>query len=431
MPSVPLRRNRDFTALWVGQTASALGTSISSLAYPLLILAATGSPALAGLVGTVLAAVTFVLRIPAGAVVDRVDGKRLMLVCDAARFLAVGGLAAAVFAGRVLIAHVLLVAACEATFGVLFGPAETIAARRVVADDQVRHAVAVNQSRQQLAGLLGPTIGTAMFGVGRALPFLADALSYLISFIAVAGLRTPLPAAEKPREGQRLWPELLTGLRWLWAQPFLRAASLAQAGAGLLFTSLGLVTLVLATELGATPVQIGLVFTIAGSGGLLGALLTPRVVRLLDTPVILIGYVWIASVAALLLLVAQSVWLLGIIGALAFLPLPAVNTAITAGVVGEAPDGVQGRAVSATMQLTTLFHPIGPALAGVLIEAVGIRTAVAAYGAAFVLLAVAVTLTPVLRHPGRRQAAPSARRAGLRRHEDGAAPDRPAGWRPR
>src|SRR5205823_11534354 len=69
MPAAPLRRNREFVALWVGQALSTLGISISSFAYPLVVLDATGSPAQAGLVGSVPAGSTFFLPIPAGALV--------------------------------------------------------------------------------------------------------------------------------------------------------------------------------------------------------------------------------------------------------------------------------------------------------------------------------------------------------------------------
>ena len=68
---VPLRRNREYAALWIGQATSNLGISISSFAYPLVVLAATGSAMKAGLVGTVLAGTAFVLRVPAGLQVDR------------------------------------------------------------------------------------------------------------------------------------------------------------------------------------------------------------------------------------------------------------------------------------------------------------------------------------------------------------------------
>jgi DNA-binding transcriptional ArsR family regulator len=81
----PLWRNRDFLLLWSGQTISTLGTRISGLAYPLLVLAVTGSPAQAGLVGFAQTLPYLVWFLPAGALVDRWDRKRVMLVADAGR----------------------------------------------------------------------------------------------------------------------------------------------------------------------------------------------------------------------------------------------------------------------------------------------------------------------------------------------------------
>ena len=80
-----LGRNRSFVALWVGQAVSHLGISISAFAYPLVGLEATGSPARAGLVGSVLAGTAFFLRLPAGVLVDRWNRRAILIACDAGR----------------------------------------------------------------------------------------------------------------------------------------------------------------------------------------------------------------------------------------------------------------------------------------------------------------------------------------------------------
>src|SRR5829696_5538461 len=84
-PPIPLRHNRDFRLLWIGQAVSALGSNISLTAYPLLVLALTGSAASAGLVGFLAALPYALLQLPAGAYVDRWDRRRVMLISDAIR----------------------------------------------------------------------------------------------------------------------------------------------------------------------------------------------------------------------------------------------------------------------------------------------------------------------------------------------------------
>ena len=78
----PLRRNRDFNLLWVGQVLSEFGANVSAIAFPLLVLATTGSPARAGRVAAADNLPELVLAVPAGALVDRWDQKRVMIVAD-------------------------------------------------------------------------------------------------------------------------------------------------------------------------------------------------------------------------------------------------------------------------------------------------------------------------------------------------------------
>src|SRR4051794_30753186 len=90
-----LWRNRDFILLWSGQVVSTIGTRVTSVAYPLLVLAQTHSPAKAGLVGFAQSLPYMLFYLPAGALVDRWNRKRVMLVSDAGRALALGSLAIA------------------------------------------------------------------------------------------------------------------------------------------------------------------------------------------------------------------------------------------------------------------------------------------------------------------------------------------------
>src|SRR5581483_3356422 len=75
-PPTPLRHNRNFQMLWIGQVLSDLGSGFGALAYPLLILALTHSPVIAGAVGTITSGAAFVTRLPAGSLADRLDRRR-------------------------------------------------------------------------------------------------------------------------------------------------------------------------------------------------------------------------------------------------------------------------------------------------------------------------------------------------------------------
>ena len=87
--SVSLRRNGEFVLLWGGiQALSGLGSQISQIAFPLLVLAVTGSPAKAGIVGFAQQLPIALLALPAGALADHLNRKRLMIACDAIRAVA-------------------------------------------------------------------------------------------------------------------------------------------------------------------------------------------------------------------------------------------------------------------------------------------------------------------------------------------------------
>ncbi len=87
-----LWRNRDYLLLWSGQTVSAVGTEVSNLAFPLLFLALTGSPAQAGFAAALRSVPYLIFGLPAGALVDRWNRKRTMILCDLGRALAVGSI---------------------------------------------------------------------------------------------------------------------------------------------------------------------------------------------------------------------------------------------------------------------------------------------------------------------------------------------------
>ena len=374
-----------------------LGISISSFAYPLVVLDRTGSPAKAGLVGSILAGTAFFLRLPAGVLVDRWNRRAIMIVCDLGRALNAGAFAIALAFGHFFYAHVLAVAFVEAALGVLFGPAEAAAVRRVVAPEQRREAVAQNQSRTAIPGLVGPPLGGVLLTAGRALPFAADAVSYLVSLVCVASVRAPL--GDGRRSEAHPLADVFTGLRWIWAQRFLRTLLLWFVGVGVVFNSLGLVVLVLARDRGASAAQLGVAFALTAAGGVVGALATPYLLRRLRPVTLVVSSAWISTATAFLLLAADSPYVIGALGGVAFLLVPAVNAIAFAAIAEGAPDELQGRVTSAGIQLASLGAPVGPLLAGVLLGALGPSRAIVVYGCALIVLALIASFSKGLRSP--------------------------------
>ncbi len=152
----PLWRNRDYILLWLGQTISVVGTQVSQLAFPLLVLALTQSPAQAGFVAAARSVPWLVFALPAGALVDRWDRKRTMLLCSAGSALALGSIVAAYALGALTITQIVAVSFIEGTLSLVFGLAETSALPQVVSRAQLPTAVAQQQAQYAVGSLVLP-----------------------------------------------------------------------------------------------------------------------------------------------------------------------------------------------------------------------------------------------------------------------------------
>jgi MFS family permease len=172
--------NRDYMLLWSGQAVSSLGTQVSTIAFPFLVLALTGSLAQAGFMGGLRALPYLIFSLPAGALIDRWDRKRVMIICDGGRALALGSIPVAVLLGQLTMLQLYLVSAVEGTLFVFFNLAEVACLPRVVPPEQLPAATAQNSATDGTSFLVGPALGGALFGLGQMLPFLGDAVSYTI-----------------------------------------------------------------------------------------------------------------------------------------------------------------------------------------------------------------------------------------------------------
>src|SRR5581483_2458791 len=226
---ISLRHNRDFVLLQAGQLLSTFGSSVSGIAYPLLVLALTGSAAKAGYVGAAELAPMLLLSLVAGLAADRFDRKRMMIAADVVSAAAVGALAAAVLTHHVSFWLIMVVALVDSSAGVCFRAAQSGAFRAVVPVAQLPAAASFLQARAATVRLGGPPVGGALFAAGRALPFVADAISYAFSTVSLLLMRTRFQEARE-REPVPLRTQLAEGLSFFSHVAFLRTTLLLIAG---------------------------------------------------------------------------------------------------------------------------------------------------------------------------------------------------------
>lgn len=400
--ATPLWRNRDFTLLWSSQVASTVGTRVTSVAYPLLVLLLTGSPTQAGIVAFAQTLPFLLLYLPGGAWVDRWDRRRTMVLCELGRSVALGSVAVtAVLAGvyGVSVVQLVAVAFVEGCLFVLFDLAEGAALPRLVPADQVPTAVAWNQARTQGADLAGQPLGGVLFALSPALPFAVDAITYLVSGGAVAAIRTRLQAEREPVT-VRLREQIAEGLHFVVRSPFLRESVVLVALMNLVFNGMFLVIIVRARDLGASPGGIGVMLAAYGLGGVLGSLAAPAVHRRVSGRLILVVVAWLwAGTQTGLALAPTVVWLGGLL-LLGSLAGPVFNVVVAAHTYEVVPDALLARVRSSARLVAWGSIPVGSLLGGVLAEAVGARTALLLLGLVMVPVAVMTTLSPGLRQVG-------------------------------
>jgi MFS family permease len=300
-----LWRNREFHLLWTSQSLSDLGGAVAQLALPLLVLDLTHSAVRAGVVGTVALVVAHAARLPSGVLADRIDRRRAMLACDVIRLVAFLTLAGAIATGRATLAVIIAVAVLDAASGALFNTAEHAALRSIVPPSQLPDAVARNEVRAYSAALAGPPLGGLLFGITHALPFLGNAISYLISFAGVALIRRPLQA-ERDEQPPGHAAALAEGLRFAFGNPFLRAVMIITAPLNFALSGVMFTIVVALQRHGVEPGVIGLTSTIVGVGGLAGAVAAPVLQRWLPLPRVIRFICW-AAVAALTATLASGI----------------------------------------------------------------------------------------------------------------------------
>ncbi|MCP2322761.1 MFS family permease [Hamadaea flava] len=391
-----LWRNKAFTLLWSSQALSDLGSSMSSLAMPLLTLAITGSPIQAGVVGTSAAVVRLVCQLPAGVVTDRIDRKRLMLVADAVRLCAYLSLGILVLADRVSLAWIVAINMIVTVFHVAHENAQFGAVRNVVPLDRVPEATARNEARGAAVSLIGPPIGGALFGLARALPFFTDAVSYLLSFIGVSLIREPMQQERsEPREHPA--KELIEGVKFTLSEPFLRAVLLIAPPINLAFNGMIFAMVVILQQRGTPPALIGTVETIIGAGLLFGALIAPRLAQRVPMRRLIIGITWLgAALMASAALLTGSI-LVAIPVALAIMLGPACNAALFGYQAAVTPDRMQGRVMSVIILVATSLASLSALLGGSLVHLAGGPVTVLVFAGLMAVAAVAATISQGVR----------------------------------
>jgi predicted MFS family arabinose efflux permease len=404
---VALSRNRNYQLLWTSQVLSGVGVSASVIAFPLLVLALTGSAAASGLVLGAISGAQLLAGLPAGALADRWNRKTIMLSCEATQVIAAASLVAALWWNAARIGHLVLVAAVMGMCAALFRPAEDACLPRVVPSEQLSTAVALNAARGSVAQLSGTAAGGFLFALARFVPFVVDALAHAVACVLLVFLRLP-PREVRPEPTRHLGREIMVGLHWVWRQRHIRVTALCAVVLNLFFSAFYLIIIVLAHARGVPSGQIGIMAAMLGVGGLLGALVASRLSQVVSPYISIIAVFWGMAVLTPVATVLYSGYLLGVLfAAMAMLPATANTTIITRQLLLTSDD-LRGRLSSVVAILSGAAAALGPVLGGLLVTALPGTLAVLVCAGGMAAAAVVATLSRTLRGFPRNAVAESA-----------------------
>ena len=397
----PLRSSAAFRRLWFGTGISAIGSQITTVAIPFQLYELTGSTLLVGLLAG--AALLPLLTVPlyAGAVADVVDRRRLLLFSDVALLVVSVGLVvnALLPSPRVWFLFVAEVAS-TAAYG-FQRPARNALTPRLIPDDQLTAAIAVEDTVFTLARVAGPALGGVLIATsGLAGAYAVDVATFAASFVAIWLLPPVQPGGAATRPGLRAIAE---GFRYVRMKPVLLGIFLVDTNA-MIFGMPSALFPAVGEELGGGAGTVGLLYAAPSAGALVASILSGWVthVRRQGIGVFVAAGAWGVAIAFFGL--ADAVWLallmLAFAGAADYVSAVLRSTIL----IRATPDELRGRLSGIELAQVASAPALGNVEAGVVASLTSLRFSIVSGGVICVVgtIAIALALPALLRYDSRR-----------------------------
>jgi hypothetical protein len=367
--------------LLLAQSLSQLGFQLLSLAMPLLATTTLRAPAIGvSAVSASQTAAFLVVGLPAGAWVDRLRKRPVMITADLVRAVALATIPILWAAGHLALGYLCVVAFVVGVLSVFFDVADQSYLPHLVSPDELVSANAKLVTVEQLAGIAGPGVGGVLIQMMTA-PFAIIAVSagYLWSACCIFLIGDD-EAKPEHRPGRRLLPDIGAGLRYVLGHPLLRPIVACSTTVTLFWSmSYGMLLVLLARGLHVPAATIGLVLTGGSLGGLAATFVVrPLVAALGDATVIKLS-ITLAAPATLLAVLVEPGWRLVLVSLASFLlnaGLVIYNIAQVSFRQRSVPPELLGR-VNATVRFFAWgARPVGALTGGLIAELAGLRHAV-------------------------------------------------------
>jgi hypothetical protein len=267
-----------------------------------------------------------------------------------------------------------------------------------VPKEQLSTALGQDQASEGAADLIGPSIGGVLFTLNQMLPFLTDAISYLISVTTLFFTQKSFQDEKQPVAQPNLFAEIREGLSWLWQQRLLSFATFLNFG--LAFSSSGttLLVITLTQQMHSSSAVSGLILAAGGVGQLIGSFLSAIVQKRFSYKVILIASVWSFLLCWSLYLFAFTPFLLGVITTVLLMNVPILIITNTTYRTLLVPEEIQGRINSISQLVPWTAVAAGNLVIGILLQSAGSTVTILFFSACFLIIAVLTSINSHVRH---------------------------------
>jgi MFS family permease len=393
-PRGALWRNRDFLWLWAAHSISQFGSQITGLALPLVAILVLEASTFEVAVLTVLGWLPFLLfSLPAGAWIDRLPRRPLLIVSDWGRAVVLGTVPLAYLLDLLTLGQLYAVEFAAGVLTMTFDLSYQSYLPSVVERDELGEGNAKLEVSRSAAHVAGPGLaGLLVAALTAPYAILVDAISFVVSALSLGRIKRRERAHEEAREGRMsLRAEIGEGLRFVIRHPLQRPIMVFVGVSNFFTTVLFAIFLVYAVrELDLSPQTIGLVLSLGSVGSLAGAVVANRVAQALGIGSALIATATVGSLGLLLiplasgdlaipfLVVANLLW--------GFYVLNYFVTAVSL-IQAVTPDRLLGRTNASRRFVVQSMIPLGALAGGGLGTVLGLRETIA-IGAVGALVAV-------------------------------------------
>jgi MFS family permease len=382
LPAKPsLWKHPDFMKLWVGQTISELGSTVTRDALPLLAVITLGAtPFQMGLLASTGSLAVLIFGMAAGVWVDRIRRRPILITSAMAQAVLLASLPLAAVTGVLRMELVYLITILTGGLGIFFH----VAYRSYLPSLVERENLVEGNSKLALSDSLAEIGGSGIAGVLVQVftaPFavLLDSLSFLVSAISIGIIRKPEPSPRPPAVRTRFRQEVSEGLHYLLSSPILRTLAGSEASLAFFGSFFGVLYSLYAIRiLGMGPAALGITIAAGGVGSLLGSLLARPAVKRFGLGTTLIGAVWLGIGSHLLVPLASGtairIFTLMVAAQLVgdtlrtifFIHAISLRQSVT-------PDQLLGRTNAGMEMLVAAAAPLGALAGGLLGEVIGVR----------------------------------------------------------